>query len=202
MFKRFFRCECLVLVLVLAFTMVVGACATQGSALEQSEATYQVAEDEAAARKVEADAAKRAAEKAEADKVAAGKAHAGALMTDATERAKLAEAMVAEAEAQKRKACDLNPEMCGGATGTMAGKFVDVKLNEFTLAGATKLSDYPPGWMLRFEGGQFVLKGSGLLIPVVLVKPDPFKAGTCFRFTAVRATEITCPGTPASGEVR
>ena len=160
--------------------------------------TFKVAQDEAAAKKVEADEAKRAAEAAEAAKVAAGKAHAGVLMADATERTKLAEAMVREAEMQKAKACDLNPEMCGRTKPSE--KFVDFKLNEFSRAGAAKLSDYPPGWMLHFADGKFVLKGPDLFVPVVvLVKPTPFKPGTCYRFTTVNVAEIACPG---SSEVR
>ncbi len=199
--KAFFRCECWCLVL-LVLTMVVGAsCATQGSALQQSEAAFSAAEEEASAKKADATEAERAAAAAEAAKVVAGKAHAGALMADATSRAKLAEDMVREAEAQKAKACALNPDMCGGTAAAV--KFVDIKLADFTSAGATRLNDYPTGWKINFEGGQFVLKGEGLLVSVVLVKPSGFKPGMCYRFTAVKATEITCPGaSPASGEVR
>lgn len=185
--------------LCVVLLMFAGACASPAviSQLRQTELQFETAKRAEAEKKAAELRAKSDAVAAENARRAAGKGYAAAIQQDAVAmEAKLA-AIKAEAEAQRRKACELDADLCPKAVPPpvpvpplaapvplppppVVEHFVDIEIGA-DWAAPKRISPYPSGWELMFAGtgeDTLVLRVSG-------VPKSSLKKGAqvgCWRF--------------------
>lgn len=186
---------------MLLLALLVVACAApmkQMTATQQSEAAFEAAKKKEAEKKAEEMSAKAEATTAEAARKAAGKGYAAAIQQDAVAQEARIVAIKAEADSQRRKACELDPDLCPKAAPPpqaavpplaqpvplppppVVEQFVDIEIGA-DWAAPKRISPYPSGWELVFAGtgeDTLVLRVSG-------VPKSSLKKGAqvgCWRF--------------------
>lgn len=189
--KKFFLCVVL---------MLLGACAApmkQMTPTQQSEAVFEAAKRAEAEKKAAELKAKSEAVAAETARRAAGKGYAAAVLHEAAATEARLAAIAAEAGAQRRKACELDPDLCPKAVPPppalvppvavpqpappppVVEPFVDIVIGD-DWAAPKRISPYPTGWELVFAGtGE-----DTLVLRIRGIPKSSLKKGTlgCWRF--------------------
>lgn len=183
----------------LLLALLVGACAApmQMTPRQQSEAAFEAAKKEEAGKKSEEMKAKAAATAAETARRAAGKSFAAVIQAEAAAAEARLAAIKAEADAQRRRACELDPDLCPKAAQPppapppplaqpappppLPDQFVDVEIDQ-DWSVPRRISPYPSGWELVFFGGD---KDDTLILRINGVVKSSLKKGAalgCWRF--------------------
>lgn len=195
---------------MLLLALLMGACAApmkQITPTQQTEAAFEAAKRAEAEKKAAELRAKSDATAAENARRSAGKSFAAAIQQEAVAAEARLAAIRAEAEAQRRKACELDPDLCPKAAPPPLAQsvppvavpappppppdqFVDIEITS-DWAAPKRISPYPSGWELVFGGD----KDDTLILRVNGVVKSSLKRGSalgcwCFREQAVERCPI------------